>query len=57
MQKKPPARPKGITTLEAIGIPVALGLILLPEPMTTAAGVWPSPTTKDVFDIIEELPI
>jgi hypothetical protein len=38
MQKKQPARPKGITTLEAIGIPVALGLIILPEPITSAAG-------------------
>lgn len=38
MQKKPPARPKGITTLEAIGIPVSLALIFLPEALTTAAG-------------------
>jgi hypothetical protein len=36
--KKPTTRPKGITTLEAIGIPVAIGLIILPEPITSAAG-------------------
>jgi len=38
MQKRSTSRQQGITTLEAIGIPVALGLILLPEPITTAAG-------------------
>jgi len=31
-------RPKGITTLEAVGILVSTALIILPEPITSAAG-------------------